>query len=730
MNDPVDAATAVQDPALDKVLTACKEKLPAPTTWSAFPGYPDSLALAVLDAIWSLGIRYTTTRGVVTRYTMHRRFAGGDAAHDALTDLLGLYDRLGGVDAFTTTIGTLNRVSTQPGAALKGEAVHQAATALQSLGIDTAAQFRQAQGTDLGTQAETAWRAVPGQSSGISWRYLRMLLGIADVKPDRMVKRFIATALGTDEQQLSTDQAVRLVQAAAAHHGAEQHTLDHEIWKYQTATVGAHEQGTQTEHLTTLATALADRAFAVLMEQRILPVSAVQPFIRVGRDYQGSDVMGQPEFKELESALNAAYPQRFADPLQQLEPEFANHYVLSFLEAAIARCARDDGSFTADSAAVATSAAELVSVLDSDEYTVHCCRAVSHIATAGNEPVRIGGVTVIPETASRDLIRRTQELIPAVGTAFGGDVPSLYAPPHALLVSTVTARRGENPHAAGRRASAQIDRFTLLARLLHAGTLQPSWEVTGSPSLVAQVNPRYRTFGTGRPDSRLQRTVHLSADNAAVFTALGAFIDAAAVKREGMATTSFDTAVHRYNRAHEDGNDFERIIDLATALEAVLTGNDRDHNEITERLKSRAAALLATDTDTGAAILNDIAKLYDLRSRLVHGGSITQTRLSNVIASVSTVPDDAHFGVALAFAIDRLCDLVRRSLLARLSLGSGTPPLWPFSRRAAVDDTLAENTERDRWRSQWRDQLTTLGAGAAADPATPGIDPITRRSQL
>ena len=28
----------------------------------------------------------------------------GDAAHDTLTDLLGLYDRLGGVDALTTTV--------------------------------------------------------------------------------------------------------------------------------------------------------------------------------------------------------------------------------------------------------------------------------------------------------------------------------------------------------------------------------------------------------------------------------------------------------------------------------------------------------------------------------------------------------------------------------------------------------------------------------------------------
>jgi hypothetical protein len=118
VNDPATAGTSTPDPDLDKVLTACKERLPAPTTWSAPPGYPDSLALAVLDAVWSIGIRYATTRGDVARYTMQRRFAGGDATHDNLTDLLALYDRLGGTDAFTATIGTMNRVSTQPGAAL------------------------------------------------------------------------------------------------------------------------------------------------------------------------------------------------------------------------------------------------------------------------------------------------------------------------------------------------------------------------------------------------------------------------------------------------------------------------------------------------------------------------------------------------------------------------------------------------------------------------------------
>ena len=99
MSDAV-AGTAAQDPDLEKVLTACREKLPAATAWSAFAGYPDSLGLAVLDAIWSVGIRYATTRGVVSRYTTYRRLASADAATDGPTELLGFYDRLGGTEDF------------------------------------------------------------------------------------------------------------------------------------------------------------------------------------------------------------------------------------------------------------------------------------------------------------------------------------------------------------------------------------------------------------------------------------------------------------------------------------------------------------------------------------------------------------------------------------------------------------------------------------------------------
>ncbi len=404
----------------------------------------------MIDAIWSVGTRYAITTGVINRYIAQRRLTGGDATGDDLTDLLTLYDHLGGIDAFIDHIGTRNRVSTQPDATLKGAAVQQAATALLGLGINTAAQFRASDATDLEDQARTAWTAVPGQSSGVSWRYLRMLLGLPDVKPDRMVIRFIASALGIAERTLERERAVQLVCAAAERLGVEPPALDHAIWTWQTTGHHAHDGISQAEHLKALAHAVIGAAFPILAQQHVIPASVFQPFVHVGRDYAGPDIMHRPEFQELESALEQAYPGRFAEPLKRRHAEFANHYVFRFLEAAIARCALGDGVFEADSPAVTTSADELLEILNSDEYALHCCRAVTHITTAGEEPVQIGEVTVYPEAGSRDLIQRAQQLIPAIPAAFGGDLPFIYAPPHALLVSTARVLQGDDPYTARR----------------------------------------------------------------------------------------------------------------------------------------------------------------------------------------------------------------------------------------------------------------------------------------
>jgi len=71
-------------------------------------------------------------------------------------------------------------------------------------------------------------------------------------------------------------------------------------------------------------------------------------------------------------------------------------------------------------------------------------------------------------------------------------------------------------------------------------------------------------------------------------------------------------------------NPYEQLVDLATALEAALIGAERETEGLTLRLRSRVAALLATDDDPARALFDDVNHLYGLRSKLVHGGQITQ----------------------------------------------------------------------------------------------------------
>jgi hypothetical protein len=149
------------DPGLAKVVRACEERLNPPSEWAPFAGYPDSLALCVIDAIWSISTRYPVTLGVIQRYRGRRRWQG-NPDEDGIPELLAFYDAVGGVDSFIDAVGTRNRVSTQPGATRKGEAVLLAATALHGLGVDTAEQFRSADGTPVGDRAREAWCAVPG----------------------------------------------------------------------------------------------------------------------------------------------------------------------------------------------------------------------------------------------------------------------------------------------------------------------------------------------------------------------------------------------------------------------------------------------------------------------------------------------------------------------------------------------------------------------------------------
>jgi hypothetical protein len=81
--------------------------------------------------------------------------------------------------------------------------------------------------------AECAWLTVPGQKSGITWHYVQMLAGIEGIKPDRMMIRFVANALGVPPRTIKHQFAFDALMATASEMGMSARDLDHGIWQWQ-----------------------------------------------------------------------------------------------------------------------------------------------------------------------------------------------------------------------------------------------------------------------------------------------------------------------------------------------------------------------------------------------------------------------------------------------------------------------------------------------------------------
>jgi hypothetical protein len=78
-----------------------------------------------------------------------------------------------------------------------------------------------------------AWTQVPGQRSGLSLDAFLMVCGRGGVKADRMVRRFVADALGTTETRVAAPRAATLVIETAARCGVDARALDARIWEYE-----------------------------------------------------------------------------------------------------------------------------------------------------------------------------------------------------------------------------------------------------------------------------------------------------------------------------------------------------------------------------------------------------------------------------------------------------------------------------------------------------------------
>ena len=178
---------------------------------------------------------------------------------------------------------------------------------------------------------------------------------------------------------------------------------------------------------------------------------------------------------------------------------------------------------------------------------------------------------------------------------------------------------------------------------------------------------------------------------------------------------------HKYLRSYEAGHWYEHLADLTTALEATLSGTDKV--DVTLRIRTRAAALLATEEDPAERIFDDLGELYDLRSTVVHGGALKEKDLRKKIAKLIPQPPEHAFDrTNLDLSVDRLRDLVRRSLVARMCLAAGDSPRWLLTEPPPrVDSILSEDRNRQAWRRHWQEQLEAVGAEEAGRPATKAV---------
>jgi hypothetical protein len=213
---------------IDLLQAACERDLGDPALWPEPTGYPNSLALCIIDAIYVTGARHLTVEKVVERYRAYRVGQRGDADIDGAPELLANVDELGGPDNWAAEIGNRRPTSTAKNAPLRSVALVEVAQALVGLGIRTTEDLRAvAEDDERCAQAKAAWCAVPGQRSGFTWGYLVLLAQLPGVTADLAVAGYVDRELG------HSGDAAALLLAVSEAAGWDANALHQAIWRFE-----------------------------------------------------------------------------------------------------------------------------------------------------------------------------------------------------------------------------------------------------------------------------------------------------------------------------------------------------------------------------------------------------------------------------------------------------------------------------------------------------------------
>ena len=199
-----------------------------------------SLPLCVVDAVYSIGVRYAAVENTVARYCAFfdlPKFRTESAvlpardAQQSISAFCKTFEALG-LSHMTQQVFVNRQRTSAISGILKSDAVFRFASVLRRQGIE---HLQDAQG-GLSESIEQELKTIPGHSSGVSIQYFNMLTGSEDlIKPDRMILRFLKSALG---REVSVGEAQHLLASACQElrNDFPQLTprlLDYEVWKSQ-----------------------------------------------------------------------------------------------------------------------------------------------------------------------------------------------------------------------------------------------------------------------------------------------------------------------------------------------------------------------------------------------------------------------------------------------------------------------------------------------------------------
>lgn len=195
-----------------------------------------SIPLCVVDALFSINSNSHSTFNTVQRLAISLglplKRAESTVPEYTISDLLALYEQMGVERMVDELYRNRQRTSVTNGI-LKAEAVQRVCEVLQGFGVENWATIEP---VFRNPAIESAIREIPGQKSGISFRAFCLLLGNDDyIKPDRMLVRFVHTAMGREPSISLCEAMIRaachVLRADFPH--LTPASFDARIWRYQ-----------------------------------------------------------------------------------------------------------------------------------------------------------------------------------------------------------------------------------------------------------------------------------------------------------------------------------------------------------------------------------------------------------------------------------------------------------------------------------------------------------------